>query len=107
MVRQVVSALEGRGLVPLFRIGQSMHHIILSTSDRHGLTSEPRVTVEFHPEEQLVRVAYSRANLYFAEPLTEERVAVSAAVPTTLAYLRRLWSDTKPSAPIPDALTTG
>lgn len=107
MVREVVSALEARGLVTLFRIGQSMHHIIFSTSDRHGLTSEPRVTLEFHPKEQVVRVAYSCSNLYFAEPLSEERVGVSAAAHSILAYLRRLWSESKPSTPIPDALNAG
>jgi hypothetical protein len=104
MVRTVVSALDARGLPPLFRIGQSMHHIIFSTLDNHQLVSEPRVTLEFLPNEQIVRIAYSHANLYFSEPLSEERVSVSAAIPSTLGYLRRLWSEMKPTTPIPDAL---
>jgi hypothetical protein len=107
MVRHVVSGLEARGLAAFFRIGQSMHHIIFSTLDHHRLTSEPRVTLEFHPKEQTVRVAYSCANLYFNEPLSEESVPVVAAVPSTLSYLRRLWSETRPSIPIPDALKIG
>lgn len=104
MVRDVVSALETRGLGSLFRIGQGMHHIILSTSEHHRLASEPRVTLEFHPKEQIVRVAYGCTNLAFNEPLSEERVAPSAAVPTILHDLRRLWSETKPDTQIPDAL---
>jgi hypothetical protein len=104
MVRDVISALEARGLASFFRIGQGMHHIMFSTAERHGLTSEPRVTLEFHPKEQIVRVAYGRTNLYFSAPLTEERVAPSVAVPCVLRYLRRLWSDTKPDTQIPDAL---
>jgi hypothetical protein len=104
MARDVIVALEARGLAPLFRIGQSMHHIILSTADRHRLSSEPRVTLEFLPKEELVRLTYSRANLNFSEPLSEERVSISDAVPSTLDYLRRLWGETKPTTPIPDAL---
>lgn len=104
MVRDVVSALEARGLASLFRIGQGMHHIILSTLEHHGLTSEPRVTLEFHPKEQIVLVAYGCTNFAFSEPVSEERVAPSAAVPTVLHYLRRLWCETKPDTQIPDAL---
>jgi hypothetical protein len=51
MVRGVVYTLEAHDLVPLFRVGQSMHHILISTLDHHRLTSEPRVTLEFHPNE--------------------------------------------------------
>ncbi|SRR5258706_10536613 len=104
MVRSVVSELEARGLAPLFRIGQSMHHILFSTIDHHRLDSEPRVTLEFLPKEGIVRIAYSCANLYFSEPLSEDRVPISAAMSSTLDYLRRLWSETKPTTPIPDAL---
>jgi hypothetical protein len=104
IVRQVVSELESRGLAPLFRIGQSMHHIIFSTLDHHQLTSEPRVTLEFDPKEQKVRIAYSYANLYFSEPLSEERVPVSSASSSAIRYLRRLWEETKPSSPVPDTL---
>jgi hypothetical protein len=107
MVRGVVSELEVRGLAPLFRIGQSMHHIIFSTVDHHRLSSEPRVALEFLPKEQIVRVAYLCANLYFSEPLSEERVPPTAAMPCVLRYLRRLWSETKPNIQMPDALDVG
>jgi hypothetical protein len=100
MARGVVGALEERGLAPVFRIGQSMHDIILSTSERHGLAaSELRVKLEFLPDEQVVRVTYGPGKRNI-----EERVASSIAVPCVLNHLRRLWSETKPSAQMPDAL---
>ena len=104
MARDIVGALEARGLAPLFRIGQSMHHIIFSTADHHRLSSEPRVTLEFFPKEEIIRVSYSSANLHFSDPVSEERVASSVAVPSVIRYLRRLWCETKPEIPIPDEL---
>lgn len=105
MANHVVSGLEARGLASLFRIGQGMHHIMFSTTERHGLGTEPRVTLEFHPREQIVRVAYGYSNLYCSEQLSEERVALADAVPTILHYLRQLWSETKPDTQMPDALS--
>ena len=104
MVRQVLAELEQRKLVPLFRIGQSMHHIIFSTLDHHRLAEEPRVTLEFLIDRNVVRVAYSNANLYFHDPLAEDFVSLPDATRTTVAYLRRLWVETK-GQPIPDALS--
>ena len=104
MVRDVISTLESGGLGPLFRIGQSMQHILISTLDHHLLTSEPRVTLEFHPKEQTVRVAYSCSNLWFNEPISQETIPIPTAMPSILEYLRRLWSETKPNTPIPDGL---
>jgi hypothetical protein len=93
-----------RGLAPLFRIGQSMHHILFSTLEHHCLDAEPRVTLDFDSKEGVVRIAYSRSNLHFGAPLSEERVPLSAAVSMTLVFLRRLWSETKLTTQIPDAL---
>ena len=93
------------GLGPLFRIGQSMHHVLISTLDHHRLTSEPRVTLDFHPKEQTVRVAYSCSNLWFNEPISQETIPISTAMPSILGYLRRLWIETKPATPIPDGLS--
>ncbi len=104
MAREVVTALDARGLTEHFRLGQSMHQIIFSTSDHHGLTTEPRVTLEFCPKEQQVRVAYSHANIGFNEPDSEERVDVPTATSCALRYLRRLWSETRSDIQIPDAL---
>lgn len=104
MACAVISELDARGLSSLFRIGQSMHHIILSTTERHGLNAEPRVTLEILPKEQRVRVAYSYANLWFKDALLDDRVDPSNAVPCTLHMLNKLWSETKPGTKIPDAL---
>jgi hypothetical protein len=106
MAREIISALEARGLAAQFRMGQSMHHLIFSTLDHHGLSGEPRVTLEFDPKTQQVRVAYSRANLWFNAADSEERVGLPLAVPCVIGYLRRLWSETKPDSQIPDALKT-
>jgi len=104
MVRDVISTLESRDLAPSFRIGQSMHHVLFSTLDHHRLISEPRVTLEFHPKDQTVRIAYSCSNLWFNEPISQETFPVSAAMPSIFGYLRRLWIETKPATPIPDGL---
>ena len=104
MVRKVVVELEKHGLSEFFRIGQGMHQIIFSTLDQHVLESEPRVTLEFSPKEQTMRVAYSYALLYFHEPLSEETVSIDLATQSTINYLRRLWIETKPEIQIPDAL---
>jgi hypothetical protein len=103
-VSLVISALERNGLTDLFRIGQSMHHIMLSTLDHHCLAEEPRVTLEFGMEGDLVRVAYSTANLYFCDPVSQAEVSVPEAIPVVLQYLSRLWTETKPSVALPDAL---
>lgn len=106
MARSVVRALEARELAPAFRIGQSMYHIILSTSEHHVLTSEPRVTLEFQPSAQIVRVVYGYGNLHFGEPVTEEWVALPDAVPQIVHCLQRLWNETKPGTPMPEGLKT-
>jgi hypothetical protein len=106
MVREVVSSLEALGLAKHFRIGQSMHDIMISTADYHGLSAnEPRVILVFQPREDLVRIAYSDANLIFKEPLTDEHVAITVATDRTLEYLRRLWNETKSSARMPNGLS--
>jgi hypothetical protein len=104
MVREVVLALEARGFSSSFRIGQSMHHIIFSTIGHHRLKDEPRVTLEFHPKDQAVRIAYSCSNLYFNEPLSQETVSMPNAVPSIIRYLQRLWQETKPDTQAPQSL---
>ena len=105
LVRSVISDLESRGLSTLFRVGQSMHHILFSLVEHHRLVSEPHVTLEFHAEPQTVRVAYGYTNLHFGEPAAEEVVPVASAIPSILAFLRRLWGEARPGISVPDALT--
>ena len=104
MAGGVVSELERRGLIPLFRAGKSMQHVIFSTSDHHGLRDEPRVTLEFQPEQQEVRIAYSKADIRFHEPLIEAWVSAPVALQVTLGALRRLWTETWPAQPMPEEL---
>lgn len=97
MARSVVGALEARGLAPMFRIGQSMHTIIVSTSPHFGLTIEQlRVSLDFDPDEHVVHVAYGPGR-----PAIEEQVALPNALPRVLHYLQRLWSETKPGVQMP------
>ena len=104
MVLVILSKLEARGMTSLFRIGLSMNHVLFSTLDHHRLTSEARVTLEFHPKDQSVRVAYSNWNVSFREPISEETIPISGALPRIREYLQRLWSETKPMTPIPHGL---
>lgn len=104
MVREVLASLEEHATTLLFRAGQSMHHIVFPTLDRHGLEAEPRVTLEFQPERDLVRVAYSVGNLYFCTPQSEISVSPDRAVPVIQGYMRRLWIETKPDRTLPAVL---
>src|SRR6476661_3013133 len=67
LVRRFLRAGIAAGLNRYFRAGQSMHHIMFSTLDHHGLRDEPRVTIEFHPPSEL-RIAYGTTNLGFRKP---------------------------------------
>jgi hypothetical protein len=104
MVHTTISALKARHLHELFRIGQSMHHIIFSTLEHHRLKNQPRVTLDFDSKSRTIWVAYSYSNLYFSAPVSQEFVSNKVALPVILSYLRRLWIETKPELPIPNAL---
>lgn len=102
MARSVVGPLEARGLSHVFRIGQSMHTIIVSTSPHFGLTLEQlRVSLDLHPNEQMVEISYGPGR-----PEKVERVALPDALPRVLHYLQRLWSETKPDVQMPEGLRT-
>jgi hypothetical protein len=66
------------GLDQFFRIGHSMHHIILSTAERHGLEKynppPPRVTLLFDRTEQQWFIAWSYRFLLSAEPDRKDSV---------------------------------
>ena len=104
MASHTVSQLENLGLAPIFRIGQGMHHVMISTTDYHRLQNEPRVTLEFHAEDESVRIAYGSTNLGFDEPDSERTVPIEEAVPGILPYLVRLWRQTKPGIDLPQPL---
>jgi hypothetical protein len=104
IARQLMTDLTASGVTPFFRAGQGMHHIVFSTAENHGLTSEPRVTIEIDAAARRVRVAYSRSNLYFEKPIDENTVAIDESVTHVLRYLRRLWIETRADERLPDAL---
>lgn len=85
------------GLNAYFRAGQSLHHLVFSTLDHHGLRDEPRVTVVFHPEND-VRIAYGTSNLFFNPPTLEYTLPFELAFPTFRRFLNQLWTATMPES---------
>lgn len=85
------------GLNGYFRAGQSMHHLVFSTLDQHGLRDEPRVTVDLHPETQL-RIAFGRGNIHFASPELEYLLPYDTGFPTFRRFMNQLWTATMPEA---------
>ena len=92
------------GLTAFFRVGHAGQHVVFSTADLHGPGPAPRVTLEFHPGEQTVRIAYGRTDLASHAPLLDAWVSAPVAVQVTLGALRRLWTETRPTVPMPQEL---
>jgi hypothetical protein len=105
--QDVFSSLTKLELNQAFRVGQSMHDIIFSTLDHHGLRDEPRVTFTIMPKEGLVKIAYSYSHVDFgpSAPVSEEICPASDVTPALVNYLMRLWIETKPSERIPLGLS--
>ncbi len=100
LVRRVLGAGIAAGWNRYFRAGTSMHHIVFSTLDHHGLRDEPRVTSEFHPPSEL-RIAYGTTNLWFRTPELEYSLPFDDAIATLRRFLHQLWTATVPE-PIPE-----
>jgi hypothetical protein len=86
-----------------------MQHIILSTSERHGLENSrpapPRVTIGRDSELEMF-VAWSHSNIWFTEPERTELVTAENALPVLKTYLVALWRETRPTEPVPQAAET-
>ena len=104
MARGVIAELAQLGLTAFFRVGQAGHHVVFSMADLHVPGPVPRVTLEFHPGPQTVRIAYGRTDLASHAPLLDAWVSAPVAVQVTLGALRRLWTETRPVVPMPKEL---
>jgi hypothetical protein len=90
------------GYNKLFRAEKSMHHILFSVLDHHGLRDEPRVTLSV-TEDWKIQVHYSVANIYFRSALQCQTVIPTEAFPVLTRYLQHLWTETV-AEPIPETL---
>ena len=107
IARNIVSSLEKLELDANFRIGQSVHYIILSTLDHHQLNDEPRVILLIDGQQKTIQVAYSHWHIQCgAKPESEDICSIETVVPVILRYLRRLWEETKGETTMPTAIRT-
>ena len=108
-MREVLQGAIGEGLNDYFRAGQSMHHIIFSTCERHRLEGyDPpplRVTLEFS-KELGASVATSHANLWFHPAEKKDPVTAETALPVLKTYLAHLWRETRANEPLPEPLAS-
>jgi len=105
IAHELLAPLEQMGLNQVFRAGYTMAGVIFSTLDHHRLRGEPHVTLMIDPGRDVVRIAYSYQNISFHEPVSEQTCRSGNAVEAILSYLNRLWSETKPSEPMPPGLS--
>ena len=100
---RIIRQLQSLGATSMFRVGQSMHHIVFSTLQHHGLSSEARVTIEIDGATQRVRVAHGYGNLWFSTPTKQVTCPSDDVMNALTQYLRELWLETK-AAPLPHEL---
>ena len=84
-----------RGYNRIFRAGSSMHHLIFSTIDHHGLKFEPRVTIRV-TEDWMLGIYYSTVHIDFGPAIESLVVEAQEAFPPFTQYLRHLWEETNP-----------
>jgi hypothetical protein len=96
--QEFLSACMRLGLDRYYRAGHSMHHLVFSTLDHHPLQEEARVTVELHPEDHTLRIAFGRGGLYFSPAELEYTLSFDAGIPTFQRFLKQLWIATSTEA---------
>lgn len=99
------------GLDQYFRVGQSMSHIIFSTTEEHRLEkyspSPLRITLRSEDKGQRWYIARSYTNIPFNKPDREDVIDSDTAFITLKSYLRDLWMETRPGHALPGPLASG
>jgi hypothetical protein len=107
-VLPLLRACMRAGIDRHFRAGQSMTHIIISTSEMHGLEkfvpSPPRVTLRYVKEKEQWFIAWSHWNLLTGpEPEREDYVTFENVLHILKMYLADLWLETQEGKHFPAA----
>jgi hypothetical protein len=109
-VLPLLQACIDNGLDQYFRVGQSMSHIIFSTTEDHRLeryNPDPvRITIRSEGKGQNWYVARSSKNIWFCDPDKEISIDSTTAFPVLKSYLADLWRETRPSEPLPEPLVS-
>jgi hypothetical protein len=102
LAAKIISDLKKLKLNENFRLGTAMFCLIFSTIDHYGLNEEPSVYLDIDPINLSARVAYCPRS---DRPETWQEKIYSAddAGSAILECLQRLWAETKPHLPLPEA----
>jgi hypothetical protein len=107
VVRPTLEASIRSGIAEYFRAGQSVHHLIFSTAEKHGLEdiqpSPPRVTFGLDDDGKLF-VGLSRYSLFFNPPDRKQLVDRNNAFVVLKSFLSELWQLTRPNEPLPSVV---
>jgi len=110
LVLSLLQTCIDAGLDQYFRVGQSMDHIIFSTTDEHRLErydpSPLRITIRSESKHQRWYIARSYKNIWFSRPDSETPIDSTTAFPVLKSYLRDLWRETRPSEALPEPLAS-
>jgi len=99
------------GLDQYFRVGQSMSHIVFSTTEEHRLEkyspSPLRITIRSEDHGQRWYIARSYRNIHFSKPDSEAPIDSTTAFTVLKSHLSDLWRETHPSEALPEPLGIG
>lgn len=98
------------GLDQYFRVGQSMSHIIFSTTEEHRLgkcnPSPLRITIRSEDYGQRWYIARSYRNIHFSKPESEALIDSERAFTVLKSYLADLWKETRQGEALPAPLAS-
>lgn len=103
-MRFIIESGIASHLDQFFRAGTSMHYILFSTLEHHGLRGEYFVTLARKPDRLFV-VSYANRNVDFSAPAGQKTAPTpEEAFAVLRSFLLRLWRDTKRDEEVPIAL---